>query len=216
MTMPHPCPPPASRPGTLSTRSLGALRAAATLAHALPRLRVRIQIDGQTALEVRDPRTHDHPSTTVLTMSPCAFHKAVSCAHRKHRTGRRLSFLGLEASQGLTVEIGTPHGGAARPGGLYRVPLGERWLWAFSTTLPAPIAFELGRPVLNDFRPRPSLVALGVRADEGTGITITYAETFARPCSAEESEVVDVLESLLACWTTHELLTSTVDGAVRP
>ncbi len=193
----------------IDDRGLAALRVAATLVHAVPRLRARIRHGAQVLVDVRpSPLVGADQTDEPLRLTPCAFRGAVAQAWRQHEAGHRLSFLGLPAGVVPAIDVGTPPGGTARPGGLYRVPLEDRWLWAFATTLDAPAAFNAGRTVVERCPAGPDVRALGLRPDRGTGVTIVYAETVADPASAVEGALVEVLESLLARYATVELLGS--------
>lgn len=203
-------------PAAIGDQGLAALRVAATLAHAVPRLRVRVRHGSDVLVEVRSAATQaeGHDEAAPLVLTPCAFRGAVVQAWHEHQAGRRLSFLGMPAGAVPAIDVGTPPGGTARPGGLYRVPLEDRWLWAFATTLDASAAFAAGRAIVHERPAEVDVVALGLRPDAGTGVTIMYAETVADPASTVEAALVDLLESLLARFATIELLGSlSIDGA---
>lgn len=194
-------------PGEISPAALGALRVAATLTHLLPGLRARVRLGHVTLVDVLVPEpgeTIDHLPARVL--SPCAFRSAVAQAHHRHVAGERLSFLHLPAGVDPAVDLATPAGGTSRPGGLYRVRAADRWLWAFATTLDPAVAYDLGRPLVDATPLDGELRALGIRPDPATGVSLAYAETTAGRGSASEDAVVDLLESLLARWTAHELM----------
>jgi hypothetical protein len=74
------------------------------------------------------------------------------------------------------------------------------------------IAFEAGTDIVADVIPD-GVVALGLRPDPATEVSLAYAETPATPGSEAHDAVLDLLEALLARWTTHELLATTT-GAV--
>ena len=201
-------------PGEISPAALGALRVAATLTHLLPGLRARVRLGEVPLVDVLLPapgEAGDQLAPRVL--SPCAFRSAVAHAHQRHLAGERLSFLNLPAGVDPAIDLATPPGGTHRPGGLYRVRVADRWLWAFATTLDATVAHDLGRSVVEETPLDGELRALGIRPDAATGVGIAYAETTAAAGSAAEAAVIDLLESLLARWTAHELMTgSTADA----
>lgn len=200
----------------ISTRTLGELRVAATLTHALPGLRTLVRTDGRTVLDVRSAPAEGYGlgrgavepegQDGALVISPCAFRSTVAKAHRHHEEGRRPVMLGL--GDDPVVELRAPEGGEIRPGGLVRVALEDRWLWAFGTTLDPMVAFELGESIVDVCLEGTKIHALGIRPDEATGVNIAFAELRA-PVSVEHEEAaVEILERLLARWTAHELLVS--------
>lgn len=199
----------------ISVPAMAALRVAATLTTAVPHLRARVRHGDDVVLELRHLRPDDAPRIAdgARTMAPCAFRCAVGRAHRAQRDGARLAFLGLPPGWQPAVDIGTPPGGVSRPGGLYRVPLAERSVWAFATTLPAEAAHDAGRDLVDAAGPMPALHRLGLRPDTVTDVTLAYAETGAAPGSGEEDALIDLLESLLARYSTEELLLAVRSGS---
>ena len=197
----------------ISDHGLGALRVAATLAHTLPGLALRVEAGGRHLLAVG--RSGDDGSGGPRC-TPCGFRTAVGRAHRRHRAGERLAFLDLPEGTEPDLLADLPEGGAVRPGGLHRVPSSGRWLWAFATTVPVDVAREVGAPVAAAAPPLAAGDLVGLRWDELTEVTVAYAETSARPGTAAEAAVVDLLEQLLAACTAHELvLAATADAAHR-
>lgn len=195
----------------ISDEGLVALRIAATLTHGLPRVRCRVRGGGQTLVEVRALDDGDEPvAAPARLMTPCAFRCAVARAHRLHQAGDAMEMAGLASSGDPSVEIGTPPGGVARPGGIYRVPVGDQHCWAFAITLDPEDAFPLGQQLV-DARPLPDVVAMGLRRDRATDITLAFARTRAQPGSPSEARLVDLFESLLARWTIHELLAADIE-----
>lgn len=202
-------------PGEISPAALGALRVAATLTHLLPGLRARVRVGPTTLVDVFVPEPGEAVAPTALrVLSPGAFRCAVGQAHRRQQAGERLSLLGLPGGIDPAVDVATPPGGASRPGGLYRVRAADRWLWAFATTLDAAVALDLGRPLVAEADLGHDLCALGIRADPVTDVSVAYAETTATAGSAAEAAVIDLLESLLARWTAHELVEGATAGTV--
>ena len=84
---------------------------------------------------------------------------------------------------------------------------GQRWRWAFATTLDAKIAFELGRSTVDDALVMTGVTTMGLRPDPETGVSVLFAETNAAPDTPEEAELIELLQSLMATWTAHELMT---------
>lgn len=109
---------------------LVAMRLTATIAHALPDVRLRLRDGDRTLLEV--VRT-DAPADGVVT--PCAFRAAVARAHRLLEAGERLRFLGLGEGEAPAIDVAVAPGGAIHAGGLYVVPHADGHLHAFATTL---------------------------------------------------------------------------------
>jgi hypothetical protein len=105
------------------------LRRAATLAHSLPGIRVRLRDGATTVLEV----AHD-PEPPMI--GPCAFRMAVARAHEHVKRGGRVQFLDFDGDHAPAVDIGVIAGGLVRPGGVYRVPVRGGYVHAFATTLP--------------------------------------------------------------------------------
>lgn len=191
----------------ISTTGLAALRIAATLTHSLPRVRARILAADQLLLEVAAPGSVAVPAL-ARAVTPCAFRGAVARAHQATLLGNRLSFLHLPAGAAITIELEVPPCGVARPGGIYRVPLAGRWLWATATTLDLDAAHEHARPLVEAVTADLGAANLALRPDEGTGVTLACVETAAVPGSVAEEAIVELLESLAARWTAHELMAS--------
>lgn len=205
----------------ISTQGLAALRIAATLVHGIPKLRMRIRGGDAVIADVGwsvGPEAHpshaspftgdplDGTTSPGATLTPCGFRKAVSQAHRWHEQGRRMAFLDLPSGCDPAIDIGLPDGGVAFAGGIYRVPLDGRWLFAFATTLEASICRRLGAELVDEALPMDMLAALGVRGDEDTEVSIVYAETSVQIDEASHDRVLDLLQSMLARFTAHELI----------
>jgi len=192
----------------ISPQALGALRVAATLTHGLPGLRARISLGDEVLLDVLAVDRDEHPVCLGgRVISPCAFRRAVSQAHRDQAEGAVHPLLHLPAGADPAIDIAVPPTGLSRPGGLYRVPLPDRWLWAFAVTIDAPTAHLLCADLVSAAMPIEQVQTLGIRPDPATDVSVAFAETTARPGSDAEAEIVDLLESLLARWTVHELVT---------
>ena len=86
------------------------------------------------------------------------------------------------------------------------MPLEQRWLYAFATTLDAESCHEVGRPLVEAAGPLPELQALGMRGDADTRVTILYAESATTLTPLDELRVRALLEELLACFTAEELV----------
>lgn len=106
------------------------LRLAATLAHGLPGIRLRLRHQGHALLDVQRP-----PAADPEAISPCAFRAAVAQAHRQLEEGVRLRFLGLPEGECAAIDVGVRPGDAAYPSGIYRIATGAVQVHAFATTL---------------------------------------------------------------------------------
>ncbi len=200
----------------ISDRGMSSLRVAATLTHVLPGLGARIR-HGETVILDVDPTTGSVPSPRRIT--PAGFRCAVARAHRRRLDGEELRFLDLEAGCDPVVDIGVPNQGIGRPGGIFCVPVAGRWLWGMAATIDAAIAYDLGAEIVEAALPEPGVHALGIRPDLATDVSLVYVETCTGPGADSERWVQDLLESLLARWTVHDLVErmgAPVDLAVQP
>lgn len=198
--------------------AFAALRRAATLAHALPPVRVRVSDGSNLLLEVA--REHEHAGPVgdgTLRLPPCAFRVAVGQAHRLRLEGRRVGFLGLPDGATPQVQVGLPCGGEAFPGGIYQVLDAARWLHLFATALPidacrravagqeAPEG-RLDRPVVH-----PSMdgaTRVGFHRDDATEVTLVHTELPLTAADGSQAAARDLMERLLAACATEELLGS--------
>jgi hypothetical protein len=192
----------------ISDRAMTAMRVAATTAHLLPGVGVRVRHGADLLLDVRPVSDGAAPGPDLgcRTATPAQFRCAVARAHRRRAAGEPLTFLGLAEGCEPNVELGTPPGSAHRPGGIERVPLSGRWLWAMASTLGAETAHRLGADLVEAALPMRGLRAMGIRADDATDVSVLYAEVDEPPGSSTEVELLDLFEQLLARWTVHELL----------
>ncbi len=199
----------------ISDRAMTTLRVAATIGHVLPGVGVRVHHAEQLLLEVVPHRSGAcspaAPGAGVVRTTPAAFRGAVARAHARRQAGEALRFLSLGPGCEPAVEMGVPADGTVRPGDIYRVPIGGRWLWATATTLGADTAYRLGLDLVDAALPVAGVPAMGIRPDPLTGVSVAYVETTAGPGSPEEAVVVDLLEALLARWTAHALV-ATLQG----
>jgi hypothetical protein len=106
------------------------MRLTATLAHALPGIRLRLRDGDTTLLDVQRSSM-----SAGAAVTPCAFRNAVARAHRQLEEGLRLRFLGLPEDAAPSIEVGVRPGDAAYPSGIYRVATGDVQVHAFATTL---------------------------------------------------------------------------------
>jgi hypothetical protein len=198
----------------ISATGFAALRVAATLVHTVPDLRVRLRDRDEVRAVVARPTGPDAGPTDedgVTHLSPCGFRRAVIEASLLNQAGRSLALLDLTSDP--AIDIGVPSDGRSWPGGIYRVPLEHRWLYAFATTLGAEACHAVGRPLVEAAGPLPELDALGMRGDPDTGVTVLYAESATTLTPLDELRVRSLLEELLACFTAEELVRDLHAGA---
>lgn len=117
----------------MTTQGMAALRLAATVAHCLPGVRLRVRDGDRTLLTVARP-PFDADDTVV---GPCVFRRVVGRAHERVKAGTSLSFMGLAPGVDPSVDTGVRPGDAVLPGGIHRVRVGDGIVHAFATTLPA-------------------------------------------------------------------------------
>ena len=204
----------------ISAAGFAALRVAATLGHTVPGLRVRLRDADRVRVVVTRPAADEpsselderHPTADrVRRLSPCGFRRSVIESALLHQAGRSLALLDLASDP--AIDIGVPADGRSWPGGIYRVPLEGRWLYAFATTLDAESCHAVGRPIVEAAGTVPQLDALGMRGDPDTGVTVLYAESSTTLTPVDELRVRALLEELLACFTAEELVRELHAGA---
>jgi hypothetical protein len=173
---------------------MAAMRIAATLAHALPSVRVRIRHADRTLLEIGHPSQAQGPA-----LGPCAFRRAVATAHEQAKDGRRLAFMGLPDEVAPAVDIGVLPGDEALPGGIYRVTVGDRTVHGFATTLPA----RRCREVLRDLPEGEHVIRL--HHDSATEVTFVHTVIATHDAPIDGSHLEPLVEALLADEVAHEL-----------
>lgn len=200
--------------------SFGALRRAATLAHALPPVRVRVRHEGRVLLDIS--REHGHEAARAgagerpeadgdgtLRLPPCAFRVAVGRAHQLRSEGRAMAFLGLPGDTAPQVEVGLPCGGEAWPGGTYQVLEGRRWLYLFATTLQVSrcrMLIDSGEGGLDLAHPSvDGTTRIGLHGDEATEVTLVHTDLPLSAGEASHSQARRRMERLLATLATEEL-----------
>lgn len=174
---------------------MAAMRIAATLAHSLPNLRVRIRHDRDSLLEVAHPATATGPA-----MGACMFRRAVACAYEQSKGGVQLAFMGLRAGEEPAIDIGVPPGDAALPGGVYRVTVGDQTVHGFATTLSA----RHCREVLEALPDSGHVVRL--HHDVATEVTFVHTVTANADAPADAAHLAPALEALLADEVVRELV----------
>lgn len=174
---------------------MAALRSAATLAHVLPTLRLRIRRGAETLLEIGHPSTAAGP-----VLSPCAFRRAVAGAHGQAKQGLRPGLLGLPADEEPAIDVGVRGGDATLPGGVYRVTIGEQTIHGFVTTLSPSHC----RAVLEDRAPADVVIRL--RPDPATEVTFVHTVHPTGDAPSDGSHLQRAIEALLADEVVHELV----------
>lgn len=174
-----------------------ALRIAATLAHALPGLRVRIRDGHRTLVEIAHPAHATGPA-----IGPCAFRMAVARAHEEIKAGARLAFMGLPAGAEPAVDIGVRSGDQSLPGGICRLSVGDQTVHGFATTLsPRQCRNILARDEL------PMAVeAVRLHYDAATEITLVHTVSQTElPAEGDRRLLEEVLVAFVADEVLHEL-----------
>jgi hypothetical protein len=181
-----------------------ALRLAATLAHAVPGVRLRLRLDeGKTVDVARVP----HPAIVGLgpgsVVGSCAFRERVAEAHRAQRA-RSGAFDGPMPA----IDVGVPPGGCVHPGGIVRVCVDRVEVIAFATTVAPAECARL-------FATRPGGLEVHLYHDGATEVTLVHVEAAPRARRA----VLALLEDLLAACVAEELVGeagATEGGGVDP
>ena len=161
----------------VSDQGLTALRQGATIAHAVPTVRLRLHDADRLLAEVRRP---PFPSDPATYLPVCGFREAVGRAWTLRQEGRALRFRLLDADGDPVVELGLPEGDVSFPGGIYRMRRGDEWLHLFAAPLDLQRCTDACRdgvvdpivpldPVLG------GMVGVGFHADETTGVTLVHA-----------------------------------------
>jgi hypothetical protein len=178
----------------MTPNAMAAMRIAATLAHALPSVRVRIRHADRTLLEIGHPSQAQGPA-----LGPCAFRRAVASAHEQAKGGRRLAFMGLPDDVAPAIDIGVLPGDESLPGGIYRVSVGDQTVHGFATTLPA----RRCREVLRDLPEGVHVIRL--HHDSATEVTFVHTVIASSQAPADGRHLEPLLEALLAHEVQHEL-----------
>lgn len=174
---------------------LAVLRRTATLAHAVPGLRVRLRHDGRALLEVLRP-AHPVVAPSGRWLTPCAFRVAVGRAVRASQEGRTLAVLGLEAGVDPAVDV-CATSGALLPGGIAHLPTGAGRELAFVTTVRAETVAAMASADDIDVRCHP---------DPVTEAALVVHATSTVPGSAAFDLVLGHAQALLARCAVHELV----------
>lgn len=184
----------------MSPAALVALRTAATLAHVLPTLRLRVRHGSETVLEVahafEGDRTVEGERPVV---SPCAFRRAVAVAHEQAKQGHRSGLVGLPPGAEPVVLVGVRSGDAVLPGGVYRVAVGESTIHGFTTTLTP----RRCRDVLEARTDSDALVRL--HRDAATEVTFVHSVHPTADAPLDGAHLTPALEAIFAEEVVREL-----------
>ena len=187
-----------------------ALRTGATLAYALPSVRLRIRCAERLVVEVRRPPFADRSTHRPPVVAPCAFRRAVASAHRRWSAGERLSFLGLPPGCPPTLEVGLGPGERCLPGDLYRVRMGVDWLHLFATTMPVERCKDAagdGVQISPADEAASGRIRVGFHRDAATDMTLVHVASAAGERGAA-ARAVDALQGVLGRCLAAELVGS--------
>lgn len=163
------------------------MRIAATLAHGLPGVRLRIRRLDTTLVEVVA-----HPAAAVgPAIGACAFRRAVVCAHEQSKAGVRLRFMGLAEEEEPAIDIGMKAGDATLPGGIVRVTVGDSTVHGFATILSA----RRCRQILERLPDNGHVVRL--HHDAATEVTFVHTVVPSGGAPVDGAHLVAALEAVL-------------------
>jgi hypothetical protein len=206
---------------TLGDVDLTMLRRAATMAHVVGGLTLRVRSGGPTgrlAATVLPSAVHhiEVTHTAGVVLDPCGFRMAVYRAWTDHRAGRAVSLPGHRAGDiggdgGIDVEWSLASPGCLLGFGGLRTSCADRMVWAMPSLLsPAELADSLGT-VDDAVDPTSSLLdTVGARIvrDDLLDVTVVYVEVD-RAVSAALAPLLDeVIRRLVAVSTASELVAS--------
>ena len=177
----------------IDDRTMGDLRMAATLVHALPGIVLRV--DGARASH----RVGHGLVDGDRTLAPCAFRVAVVQAHRLRERGRPVGVIGLCPAERPTLSLSAEPGHDVLPGGVCLVRAEEGWRVVTATLL----AQEVCREVLLVAGDEPEdQVPLALHRDDATEVTLIH--------TGSDDDHLDLavaaIEAALARCATAELL----------
>jgi hypothetical protein len=185
-----------------SEEGLAAVRIAATLTHMYGALRIRIRGGDRLFAEVAWPPA-PRPPDGAAAIHPCAFRTSVAELWSEAREGRHAA-VDHEPSVGL----GVAPGGVVHPSGIAKIPVQDRFVYAFGATLDPDQCHEIAEELARTLEPGAGVLGLGLRGDADTEVTVTYVDTAPESVLSPEDEqaVIDVLEQLMARYAVVQLL----------
>lgn len=190
----------------MSPGGIVTLRLAATVAHALPGVGLRLRNGNRTVLEVTRA-----PSCAPGTMSPCAFRMTIAGAHRPTHATARLGSLTFMCGEDLALDIRVSGRDRIWPSSTYRIAIGDGHVHGFATTL-APyhcrrLITRRAATVSTLF----DLSAVRLHRDTATDVTLVHVVTPAAPAVGLRR----ALEDLLAHAVADEVVSDLAEAA-RP
>lgn len=192
------------KPMTLS--GMVRLRLAATVAHALPGVGLRIRNGTRTVLEVTSA-----PSSPPEKMSPCAFRMTVAGAHQLAHTTPWSTPIRFLCGEDLALDIRVSSGDRIWPSSTYRIGIGGGYVHGFATTLAPHHCRRLIARRATTVSTLLDLSAIRLYRDTATEVTLVHVVTPATPAA----DLRGVLEGLLAQAVADEVV-SELGGAARP
>lgn len=207
----------------ITSDGMRALRVSATLAHAVPALRVRLRDgddlyveigsfpDGELGAVAGGPHPPP-PGAPRLRLSPCQYRTAVAKGWSLQDGGRPIRLLDLPGDP--AVEIGVPSGGATLATGVHRVPFGGRHLFVAATTLTVEAVGECvaGDDSDDDLEALAELWGIALRADPATGVTVVWAELDAGDRGLQHA-LLETLDRVVVRLAVAELIGDAVGTA---
>lgn len=199
----------------ITNEGMRALRVSATLAHAVPALRVRLRDADELYVEVGSfpddrlgPVVGGEPGAPRLRLSPCQYRMAAAKGWSMQDEGRPIRMLDLPGDP--AVDVGVPSGGATLASGIHRVPFGGRHLFVAATTLTVDAVAECvaGDDPDDDLEAFAERWGVALRADPATGVTVVWAELDAGDRGLQHA-MLETLERVVFRIAVAELL----DGA---
>ena len=198
----------------ITSDGMRALRVSATMAHAVPALRIRLRDDAGTRVEVAAQPSGAATTgrTGALRLTPCEYRMAVGRAWGLHGDGQPVRLLDLQGDP--AVDVGVPAGGATLASGIHRVPFGGRHLYVSATTLCLEAIHEAvaGDGPDDDLESLAEVWGIGLRVDCATDVTVVWAELDAGDRVLQHA-LLEVLERVVVRLAVAELLVGASDAA---
>lgn len=180
--------------------TLTALRCAAAVCSAIPRVRLRIEAAHRTLAQVANPPFPERHDGHLVPA--CRFRATVAQAHadaRAGRDGRALAW--LDECPDATVAFELPCGGEALAPGLLRVDHDRRWLHLVALPTVGPGLDDL---VAEPIAVRDHWVDVACHPDTALGTTIVHVSTDVDDRDRSRA-AADALVEVMARATVHEV-----------
>lgn len=149
----------------MTETAFASLRMAATLAMAVPTVRVRLSSPDRELLEV-SWLPGDLPAG-VVHVPPCGFRRSIACARARRGDGH-VAFFGLGPNTDPVVRIVVSPGDRSLPGDIYQVRIEGGW----RHVVPSLLSGHRAARLLQDIP-----LALRFHEDQATGVTLVEART---------------------------------------